>query len=126
MPISYVTIGTNDYDRALDFFDALTAELGGGRAFEAPGGQFYQLGEPVGQGTLLGIFKPADGQPATHGNGTMIAIKVEGEPRVRAVHAKALALGAADEGAPGPRGDKGFYAGYFRDPDGNKFCVYRM
>lgn len=120
--ISYVTIGANDYDRALEFFDALLPEVGGKRAFPAPNGQFYGFSE----GTLLGVFRPHDGGPATHGNGTMIAFKVASEERVRQVHAKAVALGAADEGAPGPRGDQGFYAAYFRDSDGNKFCVYRM
>jgi catechol 2,3-dioxygenase-like lactoylglutathione lyase family enzyme len=120
--ISYVTIGTNDHERALAFFDAFLPEVGGARAFEAPSGQFYKFAE----GALLGVFKPFDGQPATGGNGTMISFKVGSEDRVRDVHARALALGATDEGAPGPRGERGFYSGYFRDADGNKFCVYRM
>lgn len=62
--LSYITIGTNDYDRALKFYDLLFTELGGSRSFEAPTGQFYKIGE----GTLFGVFKPADGQPATGGN----------------------------------------------------------
>ena len=45
-------------------------------------------------------------------------------PRAGAFYDALLAdLGAKDEGAAGPRG-KGFYAGYFRDPDGNKLCFY--
>lgn len=120
--LSYVTIGVNDYERALEFFDALLPEVGGARVFEAPTGQFYGFGD----GALLGVFKPHDGQPATGGNGTMIAFKVASKDHVHAVHAKALALGASDEGAPGPRGEKGFYPAYFRDPNGNKFCVYIM
>ena len=120
--ISYVTIGTNDFEKALGFYDMLLAEMGGKRAFEAPSGQFYGFD----QGALLGVLKPFDGEPAASGNGTMVALKVPSEEQVGKVHAKALDLGAADEGAPGPRGTRGFYAAYFRDFDGNKFCVYHM
>jgi predicted lactoylglutathione lyase len=65
---------------------------------------------------------------ATVGNGVMVAIGVAHRSEVDRVHALALELGAGDEGAPGPRGDAGFYAGYFRDLDGNKlnvFCIER-
>jgi len=36
-----------------------------------------------------------------------------------------MELGGADEGPPGLRMD-GFYAGYFRDLDGNKLNVFCM
>ena len=120
--LSYITIETNDMEKALAFYDVLIEELGGTRAFEAPTGQFYGFG----QGSLLGVFHPADGAVATGGNGTMLAFKVESPERVKQIYAKALSLGATDEGAPGPRGDRGFYASYFRDLDGNKICVYIM
>ncbi|MND07592.1 hypothetical protein D3C83_296680 [compost metagenome] len=51
---------------------------------------------------------------------------MEGKDKVNALHAQALKLGGKDEGAPGPRGDSGFYAGYFRDPDGNKLNFFCM
>lgn len=120
--LSYVTIGTNDYDGALAFYDALFAELGGKRIFEAPTGQFYSFGD----GSLFGVFRPADGQAATGGNGSMFAFKVGSPDEVDAVYAKALSLGASDDGAPGPRGDRGFYGSYVRDADGNKLCIYHM
>ena len=72
----------------------------------------------------LGLFKPFDGQPATVGNGVMVALQVDSAATVDALHRKALELGATDEGAAGPRGIPGFYAGYFRDPDGNKLNFY--
>jgi predicted lactoylglutathione lyase len=53
----------------------------------------------------------------------MVAIAVDSKDKVNRLHAKALALGGKDEGAAGPRGD-GFYAGYFRDLDGNKLNVF--
>ena len=73
----------------------------------------------------LGVVKPFDGKPASVGNGVMISLAVDSNAKVDEVHQKALALGATDEGAPGPRGTGGFYAGYFRDLDGHKincFC----
>ena len=69
---------------------------------------------------------PFDGQPARPGNGVMVAIPVREPAQVQRLHAKALALGAPDEGAPGPRGSGGFYAAYFRDLDGNKLNVFCM
>ena len=74
----------------------------------------------------LGLTYPYDGKPATVGNGVMVALAVGTPDQVEAVHAKALELGGTDEGAPGPRGDSGFYAGYFRDLDGNKLNVFCM
>jgi predicted lactoylglutathione lyase len=74
------------------------------------------------------IAKPFDGKPASVGNGVMAALVVDSKEKVAQVHRKALALGAADEGAVGPRGTGGFYGGYFRDLDGNKlnvFCIDR-
>ena len=71
------------------------------------------------------MLTPFDGKPATVGNGTMVSLVVDATDKVDRVHAKALALGGKDEGPAGPRGD-GFYAGYFRDPDGNKLNVFCM
>jgi len=71
------------------------------------------------------VALPYDGKPATIGNGCMVALVVDSTAKVDALHARALALGASDEGAPGPRGE-GFYAGYFRDLDGNKLNFFCM
>ncbi len=120
--LSYVSIGSNDLDRALVFYDTLLEEFGGKRVFEAPAGQFYGFST----GTLLAILSPADGEAATHGNGTMFAFKVDSPARVREIYFRALELGATDAGEPGPRGDSGFYSSYFRDFDNNKLCVYHM
>jgi len=118
--LSYVSVGTNNFDAALKFYDSLFAELKGKRAFNAPNEQFYGFGK----GSFFGVLAPFDGEPATVGNGTMFAFNVESNQRVGEVFIKALELGAVDEGKPGPRGDEGFFAAYFRDLDGNKLCVY--
>jgi predicted lactoylglutathione lyase len=73
----------------------------------------------------LSIAKPFDGKSATVGNGVMVALAMDSPEKVDAIHAKALALGGTDEGAPGPRSEQ-FYAGYFRDLDGNKLNAFCM
>ena len=71
----------------------------------------------------FGVLRPLDGQPATVGNGSMVALVFSESAKVNAIHAKAMALGSKDEGAPGLR-DGNFYAAYFRDMDGNKLCAF--
>lgn len=118
--IGYVTLGTNDLPRAAAFYDALLAELGAKRMMEND--QFVAWSvRPELPG--LGITKPFDKKSATVGNGVMVALNVDSTAKVDALHRKALQLGGTDEGAPGPRGE-GFYAGYFRDPDGNKLNFF--
>ena len=122
--IGYVTLGTNDLDAAVSFYDELLGSIGAARILE--GDNFVAWGTgPSAPG--LAVNRPFDGEPASIGNGVMIAIALDTADKVDAFHAKVMALGGADEGAPGPRGET-FYAGYFRDLDGNKlnaFCLTR-
>jgi len=118
--IGYVTLGTNDLPRAAAFYDVLFAEIGAKRLWESPRG--------IGWGTAqdkpsVALLAPFDGKPATVGNGVMVGIALDSQATVNRMHAKALALGAKDEGAVGMRGDN-WYCGYFRDPDGNKLLAY--
>ena len=118
--IGYVTLGTNDFPRAAAFYDALLGSLGAKRSMEAD--TFIAWGvSPTAP--MISIIKPYDKKPATVGNGTMVAIAVESKEKVNALYKKALELGGKDEGPAGPRGE-GFYAGYFRDLDGNKLCAF--
>lgn len=121
--IGYVTLGTNNFERAAQFYDNLLAIIGAKRFFETP--EFIAWGNSPDQ-ARLSIIKPYDGQPATVGNGVMVALIVESKEKVDALYNKAIELGGKDEGAAGPRGDSGFYAGYFRDLDGNKLNVFCM
>ena len=119
--IGYVTLGTNDLPRAAAFYDALLGAIGAKRIFE------FERGISWGTGMTspsLGVLKPFDGQAATHGHGTMVALVVDSTDKVDTLYRKALELGATDEGPAGPRGE-GFYAGYFRDLDGNKLCFFK-
>ncbi len=120
--IGYVTLGTNDLARAAAFYDSLLAELGAGRIMED--GQFIAWGTAM-DAPGLALTRPHDGKAATVGNGVMVALTVDSPEKVDALHAKAMELGGQDEGAPGARSES-FYAGYFRDPDGNKLNVFCM
>lgn len=122
--IGYVVLGTNDLPRASAFYDALLAEMGVTRMMEF-GDRGYAWGAAMDK-PMLCIMTPYDGRPATVGNGVMVGIGVESHELVDRMHKKALALGGADEGAPGLRavGGDGFYAAYFRDLDGNKLDVF--
>ena len=120
--IGYITLGTNKYDEAAAFYDALLGDLGASRIMEADNFIAWGVGP---KSAALSIIKPEDGNAATVGNGVMVAIAMDSTDKVDAFHAKAMELGGTDEGAPGPRGE-GFYAAYFRDLDGNKlnaFCL---
>ncbi len=121
--IGYVTLGTNDLPRAAKFYDAIAEHFGVGRMMEFE--TFIAWGE-MGGAPGIAATKPFDEKEATVGNGTMVALQVDSPEKVQAVYDTALANGGSDEGAPGPRGDDGFYAGYFRDPDGNKLNAFCM
>jgi len=120
--IGYVMLGTNDIARAARFYDSLLAELGGKRAMETDA---FIAWAAAPDAPMVSVTKPFDGKAATVGNGVMVALAARSKAQVDAIHRKALELGAKDEGAPGPRGD-GFYAGYFRDLDGNKLNAFFM
>mgnify|MGYP000338320252 FL=1 len=120
--IGYVTLGTNDLQRGAKFYDELLAEIGAKRFMEED--TFVAWAIEPGQPSLA-ITKPFDGNAATVGNGVMVALAVETPAQVDALYAKAIELGATDEGPAGPRGDQ-FYVGYFRDLDGNKLNFFCM
>ena len=120
--IGYVCLGTNDLARATRYYDALLGELGAKRFMDFD--TFTVWGTGKGRPGLA-LTKPYDGKPATVGNGVMVAINVGTPAKVDALYKKAMELGSKDEGPAGPRGD-GFYAGYFRDLDGNKLNFFCM
>jgi len=117
--LAYTVIGSNNKAQALEFYDALVAELGGERAFANERLQFYTNG----QGAMLGVGTPSNEEQATFGNGTMPAFGCADKATVDRVYQKALALGATCEGEPGERIPDVFYGAYFRDADGNKLCA---
>jgi predicted lactoylglutathione lyase len=120
--VGYITLGTRDLARGAKFYDAIAKELGVGRMMETE--RFIAWGKPGG-GAGVGLTLPYDGKPASIGNGVMVGLEAKDKAHVDRIYKLALSMGGTDEGAPGPRGD-GFYAGYFRDLDGNKLNAFVM
>ena len=118
--ISHITLGTNDKARSARFYDAVLGAIGFTRLPKPPEKPLAY--ERDGQMPTIYIYTPADGKPATWGNGTHVAFIAETRRQVHEFHERALANGGADEGAPGPRPHYGpnYYAAYVRDPEGNK------
>lgn len=124
--IGYVTIGTNDIEKARGYYDALLGEIGAKRImqFDPPG---FTMWGAAPDKPGVAVTPPYNGEPATVGNGMMVALAQDSRANVDRLHARALELGGSDEGAPGVRGDEGpqaFYGAYFRDPEGNKLCAF--
>lgn len=118
--IGYVMLGTNDLQRATRFYDALLGEIGARRVIERD--RFIGWGADPGHPLLI-VTMPYNNEPATAGNGTMVALQLPSPAEVMRLHARALELEATDEGAPGFRFGT-FYAAYLRDLDGNKLALY--
>lgn len=121
--IAYTTLGTNDLNKSRAFYDALLGEIGVGVLWSSD--DFVGYGTSIDQ-PMFGISNPFNKEAATAGNGTMIALACPDKETVHKLYDKAIALGAQCEGPAGPRGDSGFYCGYFRDPDGNKLNAFAM
>jgi catechol 2,3-dioxygenase-like lactoylglutathione lyase family enzyme len=115
--INYVMVGTNRFDAAVTFYEALMTDMGATRVYATEKSVAWGWG--IGTPMFI-VTRPYDQQRAGVGNGSMVAFDVESAERVDALHAKALALGGSSEGDPGPRGEQ-LYVGYWRDLDGNKF-----
>lgn len=122
--IGYVTIGSNDIDKACEFYGALLAEIGGKQLM--PEGRIRFFGKSMAEPPMIAVCIPYDEQPATVGNGVMVAIPGGSKAGVDSLYAKAVELGATDDGAPGDRVPGVFYGAYVRDLDGNKLCFFDM
>lgn len=125
--LSHVTVGTNDLDRAGKFYDAVLGSLGLVRRPVIPDG-----GPPalcwVSRDSVLPrfyVYAPFDRQPATAGNGSMIAFLASSPPAVFEAFEKGIENGGTSEGSPGPRLNygEGYIGAYMRDPDGNKLHI---
>ncbi|WP_454865903.1 VOC family protein [Pseudomonas umsongensis] len=111
---THVTVGTNDLDKARKFYDDVLGKIG-----------FKRIADLGDNGSIWGVDKPANGQPATVGNGVTVSFEAPNSDTINAFHEAALAAGGQDEGAAGVRDwAPNAYAAYARDLDGNKLAVY--
>ena len=121
--LGYATIGTKDMDGAVAFYDALLGEVGASQLFGMDRIKFYGTSMDA---AMLAICIPYNEEPHQPGNGNMVAIPGGDKAGVDKLYAKALELGATDDGAPGERIPGVFYGAYVFDPDGNKLCFFEM
>ena len=122
--VGYVTLGAKDLDRSVAFYDDLLSQFGAKQVIN-DGRMVVWASEATGG--MLAVCTPYDEKAATVGNGVMVALAAGSQDGAKKLYARALELGASDEGEPGPRGDGGgFYGGYFRDLDGNKLCAFHI
>lgn len=125
--VGYVTVGTNDFERAAKFYDELFGDIGARRLFDDQ----HFIGWSTGPGVpVFALARPFDGKPATVGNGSTVGFNVGDPATVDAWHAAGVANGGKSiEDPPGVReGGMGkMYLAYLRDPSGNKLCaLHRM
>lgn len=123
---AYITLGTNDPAQSHAFYDAVLKTIGWAIQSDFPGGWRAYSEAGRSDGFKFWIAPPFNADAATPGNGTMLALPAHNRDEVDAFYAAAMALGAADEGAPGIRAiySPTWYAAYLRDPSGNKLAVY--
>lgn len=117
MKMRYTVLGTNNMDAAVAFYNSLFENTAPHQVFDMQRMMFWQF-----EDFAFAVATPFDGQPATHGNGTMIGFDVESNDEVKRLHKKAIALGGSCEGEPSQKGPR--FSGYVRDLDQNKICFY--
>ncbi len=115
--VSHISVGTNDFDRAVTFYDRVLPVLGARRVMQHPGAVAWGRDAPE-----FWVQTPIDGRPASVGNGTHLGFIATSKDAVHAFYDAALAAGAKDDGPPGPRAEYGapYYGCFVRDPDGHK------
>ena len=120
--IGYITIGTKDMEKAKAFWSGVLEPLGASVMMDM--GRLAMIGTGL-DAPMLAVCLPHNEEDASPGNGNMVALSAVSREKVDELHARAMNLGASDEGAPGER-TPAFCGGYFRDPDGNKAVFFHI
>ena len=116
--VNHISIGTNRFDEAVVFYDAVLATIGATRQHEIPG-------VAVAYGKLFPEFwvqKPLNGEPATVANGTHFAFLAPNRAAVQEFYDVADRNGGSSDGEPGlrPEYGEGYYGAFVFDLDGHK------
>ncbi len=119
--ISFVMVGTNNLDKAIDFYDTLLNTIELQRVVT---NEKYVGYAPKNKPDEVEFYvtNPVNKEKATFGNGTQISFLVNSNELVNNFYNTGIKLGGKDEGAPGIR--SGDYYCYFRDLDENKICAF--
>ena len=119
--ISHLTLGTNNLTLAVQYYDQVLRLIGATQVASNDSVVFYKFPDSP---TKLAITKPFNGEKATFGNGTMLALQVASEDKVKELYKLAMQLNSKCEGEPAPRNNGAYFAAYFRDLDGNKLAIF--
>ena len=119
--LSGACVGTNNLEKAKNFYDSVLATIG----MQCHVNLEFELGYgPQDGNPNFWVVVPFNEKQATFGNGTQIMFQAQNEDEVKSFYDAALKLGGVDEGAPGPRDyAPNYYGAYVRDLDGNKLHI---
>ncbi len=120
---AFITIGTNNLKKSSAFYNKILKPLKIKKVL-SHNRYFGYAKKATPKKIELYLIKPHNKKKATIGNGTMITFKANSKKIVNEFYKIGISLGAKDEGMPGPRHGKDFYA-YLRDLDGNKICIFK-
>ena len=120
---SFITIGTNNLEKSANFYSKILKPLKIKKTLKHERYYGYSRERTLNKIELY-LIKPHNKKKATVGNGTMITFRANSKKEVNDFYNIGIKLGAQNEGAPGPRHGKDYYA-YLRDLDGNKICVFK-
>ena len=120
--IGFVMVGTNDLDKAINFYDSILDVIDLKRVGKTDTYASYAPNNNL-EAIEFYVTTPFNNEKATIGNGTQISFYIDSKEKVDTFHSLALSLGAKDEGTPGERYEGEYYS-YLRDLDGNKICGY--
>lgn len=123
--VGYSTVGTNNKEKAEEFYNAIFSFIDAERFSDPTDDRITFWMRDGGKEFVLAIAVPYNGETASSGNGSMTGISLDSQEEVKQMYAKAIELGAQDEGEPGMRGGT-FYGAYVRDLDGNKLVFFHF
>lgn len=116
--MAHVSIGTNRFDEAIEFYDKVLATIGATRIVEIPG-----IAIAYGkQFPEFWVQIPYNQQAAEVANGVHFAFLADSKEVVDAFYQAALDAGGVCDGRPGPREDysEAYYGCFLRDLEGHK------
>ncbi len=120
---SFITIGTNNLEKSANFYSKILNPLK--IKIILKNKRYYGYSKVISPKKIeLYLIKPHNKKKANFGNGMMVAFRANSKKAVEEFYKIGINLGAKDEGAPGPRHGRDYYA-YIRDPDGNKICAFK-
>lgn len=123
---SHVMVGTNDIEKAQEFYTKVLGALGAGDPMPNESATGHKRLFWMHNGGVFGVSEPIDSEPATCANGATIGFACDSLEQVKAFHDAGVAAGGVSiEDPPGLRESTmgNLHLAYVRDLDGNKLCA---